>query len=296
MPDKPILLTHQGEFDRLVASSYSLSSVPLGWQGLTLDYRCADGGTMPEIYASWHTIMFVCNTPHDPTLICSSGGKQWQEKTHPGDTGIIPAGVGYGVEWSAPIESLTLMLDPRFFATAIEAGQDHEQVEITTHFSLLDPLLYQLGLVLKNIVASDGTGQRLYAESLINTLMLHIQQHYTTHSAQPKVYSDGFSRSKLKLVLEYIQTNLDQDLGLKELASLLQISPYYFSHLFKQSTGIAPHQYVIRQRVERAKQLLKNPDLPIVEIAYQVGFANQAHLNRHFKRVVGVTPGAFRRG
>lgn len=114
MPDKPILLTHHGEFDRLVASSSSLSSLPLGWQGLTLDYRCADAGAMPEIYASWHTIMFVCNTPHDPTLICRSGGKQWQEQTYLGDTGIIPAGVGYGVEWIAPIESLALMLDQAF--------------------------------------------------------------------------------------------------------------------------------------------------------------------------------------
>ncbi|MGB6016783.1 MAG: helix-turn-helix transcriptional regulator, partial [Nodosilinea sp.] len=74
------------------------------------------------------------------------------------------------------------------------------------------------------------------------------------------------------------------------------MSAHYFSQLFKQSTGFAPHQYVIRCRVERAKTLLAQPHTPIADIAYQVGFAHQSHLNRHFKRLVGVTPGQWRRG
>jgi AraC family transcriptional regulator len=172
MSDKPILLTRRGEIDRLVAQPSALSSAFLGWQGLQLEYRCADAGAMPEVYAPWHTIAFVCNTPHDPTLVCRSGGKQWQEQTQAGDTAIIPVGVGYGVQWAAPIASLVLMLEQIALATAIEGSQETTQLELTPQFSQFDPLLYQLGLTLKAIVASDGTGQRLYAESLVNTLML----------------------------------------------------------------------------------------------------------------------------
>jgi AraC family transcriptional regulator len=68
------------------------------------------------------------------------------------------------------------------------------------------------------------------------------------------------------------------------------MSPHYFSRLFKRSTGFAPHQYLIKCRIERAKQLLLKGKLTIAEVAYSVGFANQGHLNYHFKRLVGITP------
>ena len=86
---------------------------------------------------------------------------------------------------------------------------------------------------------------------------------------------------------------LDRDLTLTELAAIAQLSPNYFTRSFKQSTGFTPHQYVIRQRVEKAKQLLVEGQLAIADIALEVGFAHQSHLNRHFKRWVGVTPKAF---
>ena len=94
-------------------------------------------------------------------------------------------------------------------------------------------------------------------------------------------------------VIDYINNHLEQDLSLIELAAIAQMSPHYFSHLFKQSTGMTPHQYVIRCRVECAKELLLQRKLTIAEIAYKVGFANQSHLNRHFKRLLGVTPKAI---
>ena len=71
------------------------------------------------------------------------------------------------------------------------------------------------------------------------------------------------------------------------------MSPNYFARLFKQTTGITPHQYVIRCRIERAKELIQRGNLPLIEIATQVGFLDQSHLNRHFKRLVGVTPKTY---
>ncbi len=82
-------------------------------------------------------------------------------------------------------------------------------------------------------------------------------------------------------------------MSLKELAAIVQMSAHYFSQLFKQSTGITPHQYVIHCRIERAKELLMQRKLTIADVAKVVGFVDQSHFHRHFKRLVGITPKAF---
>ena len=100
----------------------------------------------------------------------------------------------------------------------------------------------------------------------------------------------GLTRTQLQQAIDYIQTHLNRDLSLAELASVVNISPTYFASLFKQAMGIAPHQYVIQLRVERAKLMLSKTDLAIANIALQVGFSSQSHLTQQFKRITGLTP------
>jgi AraC family transcriptional regulator len=96
--------------------------------------------------------------------------------------------------------------------------------------------------------------------------------------------------TQLQQVLDRINTNLDRDLSLVQIAEAINISPTYFASLFKSTTGISPHQYVIQQRVERAKLMLAKTDLAIANIALQVGFSSQSHLTQQFKRFTGMTP------
>lgn len=80
---------------------------------------------------------------------------------------------------------------------------------------------------------------------------------------------------------------------LTELAAIAKVSPNYFATQLKKSIGITPHQYVIGQRVAKAKQLLLKGKLTLAEIAHDLGFADQSHLTRHFKKAMGVTPKKF---
>ncbi|MGJ3250599.1 MAG: AraC family transcriptional regulator [Elainellaceae cyanobacterium] len=100
----------------------------------------------------------------------------------------------------------------------------------------------------------------------------------------------GLTHTQLQQVLDYIQTHLDRDLSLAELAETLNLSPTYFASVFKQAIDISPHQYVIQQRVERAKLMLSKTDFAIADIALQVGFSSQSHLTQQFKRFTGMTP------
>ncbi|MEC4819462.1 MAG: AraC family transcriptional regulator, partial [Scytonema sp. PMC 1069.18] len=91
-----------------------------------------------------------------------------------------------------------------------------------------------------------------------------------------------------------IHNHLDENLTLAELAAIVQMSPHYFASLFKQSTGLAPHQYLTQCRIERAKRLLLHRNLTIVEICHTVGFQNQSHFTKVFRQHTGTTPKAYR--
>lgn len=98
----------------------------------------------------------------------------------------------------------------------------------------------------------------------------------------------------LQQAFAFIDSHLDDDLTLAQIAESLCVSPHHFAHVFKRAVGIAPHKYVIRRRVERAKELLDTTDLPIVEIALSVGCANQSHFSAMFHRFTGLTPHSYR--
>jgi AraC family transcriptional regulator len=95
-------------------------------------------------------------------------------------------------------------------------------------------------------------------------------------------------------VTDHIQQNLDKDLTLAELAAVVYMSPYHFARLFKGSTGVPPHRFVVRQRIARARGVLATPELSIAEISRLVGFRTPNHFTTVFRRVLGITPGAYR--
>lgn len=104
----------------------------------------------------------------------------------------------------------------------------------------------------------------------------------------------GLPKYKLREAIAYINEHLDQNLTLAELSSVVQMSPHYFAHSFKQSTGLPPHQYVTRCRIDKAKRLLARRELTIVEISGQVGFQSQSHFTRVFHQHTKMTPKVYR--
>ncbi len=101
---------------------------------------------------------------------------------------------------------------------------------------------------------------------------------------------------RLRRVTEYIQLNLDKDLTLAELAAVVYMSPYHFARLFKYSTGVPPHRFVVRQRIAHARACLATPELSIAQISLRVGFRTPSHFATVFRRVTGVTPRGYRTG
>jgi len=159
----------------------------------------------------------------------------------------------------------------------------------------LPPLRTAMGAVGAELTAG-AAGGRLAAESLANVLAVQLLRQVLAPRRAARGRDGALPRGTLRTVLEYIEAHLDAGLTLEQLAAAAHRSPYHFARQFKAAAGMAPHQYVIARRVARAQQLLHpDQDLALAEIAVRVGFTDQSQFTQHFKRLVGVTPGQFRR-
>jgi transcriptional regulator of acetoin/glycerol metabolism len=104
----------------------------------------------------------------------------------------------------------------------------------------------------------------------------------------------GLPPGAMRRVREHVEQHLSESMDLAELASIAGLSLYHFARAFKQSTGVTPHHYLVRRRIERAREMLARSDLPLSEIALAAGFSDQSHLGRLFRQMLGITPGQFR--
>jgi AraC family transcriptional regulator len=98
------------------------------------------------------------------------------------------------------------------------------------------------------------------------------------------------SATQVRCLREYIRANLASDLGLAEMAGQVNLSPHYFSMLFKRSFGVSPHSYVLRERIQEAQQRLAAHRMSISEVALSLGFSDQSHFSQAFRKMTGTTP------
>lgn len=210
-----------------------------------------------------------------------------------GAVALCPMHVPQAIRWDRNAHILLLHLEPELLNRNAVEVLDTDQFELIPHLIMQDALIHQIGLRLKTQLQINGASSRLYAESAATFLAVHLLQTYSTRTFSVQEYEGGLPQQKLKQAIAYIQDHLAQELSLNAIADDLGMSRYYFCRQFKQSVGLSPHQYVIQQRVERAKQLLKRGGMSLSEVAITCGFTHQSHLHRHFKRLTGVTPRTF---
>jgi AraC family transcriptional regulator len=110
-----------------------------------------------------------------------------------------------------------------------------------------------------------------------------------------KLKPGGLAIWQARRTLAYIEANLASKMGIDDLANVVALSRSHFSRAFKHCVGLSPMEYVLARRVERAKVMISGTREPLAEVALACGFADQAHLNRRFRDIVGISPGRWRR-
>jgi AraC family transcriptional regulator len=169
-----------------------------------------------------------------------------------------------------------------------------DRLELLPEFRTRDPQIEAIAMMLLSELQQENLGGRLYTESLANLLAIHLLRQYSAAKPRFAIYEGGLSERRVIQVLEYINEHLDRDIKLADLAQLLGMSQFHFSHLFKQSIGMPPYKYLLQQRIERAKQLLKQTNKSIVDIAFLCGFNSHSHLSKQFRQFTGMTPKVYR--
>jgi AraC family transcriptional regulator len=168
--------------------------------------------------------------------------------------------------------------------------------QLRPEFNLEDGQLQHLLRALLAVAQEGSSEDALVGELLVNAVCVRLAKRFAISKMDIVPCRGGLPPARLKRVLEYIESNLDKNITLSELARVANMSLYYFAVLFRQSTSLSPHRYVLSKRVERAKELLQNPKLSVLEVSMNVGFEHQNNFARAFRRVFGVSPTEFKRG
>jgi AraC family transcriptional regulator len=196
--------------------------------------------------------------------------------------------------WLGDYDRVVLEIDPAHLQRLTEGSFAGAKVEVEERWMFRDPRLEYLLKVLHEELQQGAPAGRLFSEQIGNSVAMLLARQYAV--VKPAEFGAGgrIPTSRLKRVFEYIDAHIDQEIRLSNLAETASMSPFYFARLFKNSTGVTPHQYVATRRMERAKEMLRHSDTSIFEIGIRVGYLDPKHFRTLFRREVGISPSEFR--
>jgi AraC family transcriptional regulator len=241
-----------------------------------------------------HLIILFTKPPREMNIRCEG-----VKRTSPppvGSMALVPAGAVADVSWRGNKDCLQVSVEPNLVqrVAAKSFERDLSSAALPPLDAFIAPELRSALLAIGAESEAGALGGPLMIESLANILTVHLIRHL--FGFRPATRGHGvLSRRKLAIIIDYIMANLDNRPTLERMAELVHLSPDHFARQFKAATGLAPYQFVIARRVERAQELLcGRQELSLAEVAIGAGFSDQSQLCLHFKRIAGVTPGHFR--
>ncbi len=173
-------------------------------------------------------------------------------------------------------------------------GKASKELWLPQHLNEQDQTVNQIGQLLLPALARPDEAPNLFIDHVALALRAHLVHRYGNQSIRRERSAGRLAGWQERRVKDLLLSNLAEDVSLEELAKHCRLSRGHFVKVFRATTGMPPHQWLIAQRVERAKELMMSTDMPLTEIAFQCGFSDQSHFSRLFSRAVGVTPRTWR--
>jgi AraC family transcriptional regulator len=287
-------------FPRYLTGEVIADSVALQWEGLY-----ARRWRLPRVVDRF----LVPATP-EPHISCNLRGMaEFQERDvggawitrriGPCDLFVTRSRTPYEVRFESSqgqeLDNLSLHIAVEPFLAALEARYPGtaDRVEVVDFFGR-DEILWPICLTCAELLAARVPGKSPRVTALTQLMAAHIVEKYTSAPVKTAIYRGGLPIHQLRKVEDYIAEHLAEEITIERLAELVELSTSHFAHVFKETTGMTPLQFVTRQRVTRAQQLIRETSRSLIDVGLEVGYSSPSHFAQVFRRVVGVTPTSFR--
>lgn len=278
------------------------SSSGLKWAGIAAELRRHSTGEVSPGRACHMEVAMIVRRDRGAFVSRKGGGERQDVPIEPRRIWLCPIGVDVEfIRFERTMDILHFYLDPARFDDLSETvgGARVDAGSIRYLAGLQDDLIGQIGASFLTEMREETAGGKMLIETLALALTARLAHRYAQVGPTPanRLWErHGLDAGRLDRVVDHIVAHIDEDLTIERLAAVACVSPFHFIRMFKISVGAPPHRYVSGLRLERAKAMLADHDVPIVEIAAKCRFSSQPNFSRAFRRATGLSPGAFRKG
>ena len=292
--------TTAAAFPRYLIGEILANSESLGWAGLYVRRwrfsRVVDRLLVPAT-AEPH---ISCNIAGSAEFLERDPGGKWiTRQIRAGDSFVTRSRTPYEVSFRSPpgeeLETISIHIAVAPFEAALDVVYpgSADQVEVIDFFGR-DGALNHMCETCAELLNARVRGSSKVVADLTHLFATYLAEKYTAAAPGQREFRGGLPIRQLQKVAAYITEHLAEEISVEALAQLVERSPFHFSRVFKQTTGMTPHQFVTRARITRAQQLIRETSRSLIEIALEVGYSNPSHFAKVFRKVAGVTPTKFR--
>jgi len=287
-------------FPRYLGGEVLADSATLKWPGLFVRrYR------FPRVVDG-----FLVPATSEPLITCQlDGSAEFQERdiggtwiprqVRRGDIFVTGSKTPYELRWRSPLGAeidvihIHLGVDQCLAAFEMVYPDKANAVEVTDFFGR-DETLAHLSFACAEMLSARTADNAKRVAGLAHLLAIYVAQKYTNVASQRPVYRGGLPIVRLRKIEDYVHAHVSESISIDSLAELAELSAFHFSRVFKQATGITPLQFVTRERMLQAQQLIRETSRSLIEIALEVGYTSPSHFAQVFRRTVGMAPTEFR--
>ena len=263
------------------------------WDGFVVEHHKMEKGELPGHTILDHRLTITTGQKTVPFEF-KENGKWGRVQLHPGSFSMQNHGDLGAPRWLDHFEFLAIAIKPVFFEKITSGQVQSRQVELITQRGKLDPNIQSFCQLFYDELSNKRYASQLYGETLSMAFALYLLNHYATGNKKITEPTGKLHGLQVKNLIDFVSSHLGSEIGLDMLSGQVHMSPFHFAKTFKRTTGLSPHQFVLKMRMEKAKELIKLKALSLTEIAHTTGFFDQSHFTHSFKRVVGISPRQYR--
>lgn len=277
----------------LLPSRPAKNSVRSPLNGIIVETHKIDAIEIPEHEHSSFCLHLQTSSPLE--MEWWSAGQHGKESHGPGSMILLAPGTRDRLRWNRPSRRVVLSIDESYILRAAQELGKRSHLVFENHWIFEDRQLQFLISEMQREMETGWETGSLYGDHLGMSLAIVLIQKYSSDAVITPIAKGGMSRIRLQRVLDYIAANRHRDISLDDLAQIADLSRFHFARLFRLGTGVTPHRYLMDQRLQQAKALLRLDTRTVAEIATETGFANAGQFARAFRRHLGVSPTDWKR-